>query len=264
LQQVLPTISLKEVNDEAKKMSAPTNAFALITAPTGKKATLPSNADLEKEIIAATKIQVKPYEEKAVAENLMEGSKAEGKIVSETKNEKLGTTDLVLSNGVTITLKPTTFKNDEITMDAWRWGGWQRFPLEDKDNAKHAAELIGVMGVKDMTPTDLQKFLSGKTVEVFPYLNDHEEGIEGNSSVKDFETFLQLINLYFTKPRKDEALFNSFVSKQKSMMQFLKSNPQFFFQDTLVKIVYNNNPWMNPLPKVEEFENLRVDKVMSI
>jgi zinc protease len=264
LQQVLPAISLKEVNDEVKKMPAATNAFALVTAPSATKEKLPSNAELEKQIIAAAKQQVKPYEEKAVAQNLMEGSGSTGKIVSETKNEKLGTTDLVLSNGVTITLKPTTFKNDEITMDAWRWGGWQRFPLEDKDNAKHAAELIGVMGVKDMTPTDLQKFLSGKTVEVFPYLNDHEEGIEGNSSVKDFETFLQLINLYFTQPRKDESLFNSFVSKQKSMMQFLKGNPQFFYQDTLVKIVYNNNPWMNPLPKVEEFENLKVDKVMSI
>jgi len=264
IKQVLPGITLKENNDLAKKMPAPTNAFALVTAPSGTKDKLPSNADLEKQIIAAAKQQVKAYEEKAVAQNLMEGSGSTGKIVSETKNEKLGTTDLILSNGVTITLKSTTFKNDEIVMDAWRWGGWQRFPLENKDNAKHAAELIGVMGVKDMTPTDLQKFLSGKTVEVFPYLNDHEEGIEGNSSVNDFETFLQLINLYFTQPRKDEALFNSFVSKQKSMTQFLKGNPQYFFADTLTKIVYNNSPWMDQLPKSEEFENLKVDKVMSI
>jgi len=50
-----------------------------------------------------------------------------GKIVSETKNEKLGTTDLSLSNGVTITVKPTTFKNDEILMDSWRWGAGSAF-----------------------------------------------------------------------------------------------------------------------------------------
>jgi zinc protease len=264
LQQVLPTISLKEVNDETKKMPAPTNAFALITAPTGKKAALPSNADLEKQIIAATKIQVKPYEEKAVAENLLNGTGVEGKIVSESKNQKLGTTDLTLSNGVTITLKPTTFKNDEIMMDAWRWGGWQRFPLADKENAQYAAQLVAQMGVKDMSPTDLQKFLSGKTIDVMPYINDFEEGIQGNSSIKDFETFLQLVNLYFTQPRKDEALFNSFVGKQKSMMMFLKSNPQYFYADTLYKIAYNNNPWMNPLPKAEDFQKLNVDKVMGI
>jgi len=264
LKQILPTITLKEINDVAKKMQAPTNAFALVTAPTSTKDKLPSNNDLEKQIIAAAKQQVKPYEEKAVATSLMEGSGAAGKTISETKNEKLGTVDLTLSNGVTITLKPTNFKNDQIMMDAWRWGGWQQFPLEDKDNAKHAAELVNVMGVKDMSPTDLEKFLSGKTVEVFPYLNDHEEGIEGNSSVKDFETFLQLINLYFIQPRKDAGLFNSYVTKQKSQLQFLKANPRYFFQDTLTKIIYNSSPWVSALPTVQEFENLNIDKVMSV
>ena len=264
LKQVLPGITLKEVNDAAKKMQAPTNAFALVTAPTGRKDKLPSGVDLEKQIIAAAKQEVKPYEEKVVATNLMEGSGAAGKILSENKNEKLGTSDLTLSNGVTITLKPTNFKNDEIMMDAWRWGGWQRFPLEDKDNAKHAAEMITVMGVKDMSPTDLQKFLSGKTVEVLPYLNDHEEGIQGSSSVKDFETSLQLVNLYFTQPRKDQSLFNSFVTKQKGAVQFYKANPQYFFQDTIIRIQYNNSPWVGFLPTVQEFENLKLDKIMSL
>jgi zinc protease len=265
LKQSLPGITLNEINDMAKKMPATTNAFALVTAPLATKDKLPSNAELEKQVIAAAKQQVKPYEEKAVATNLMEGSGASGKIVSETKNEKLGTTDLALSNGITITLKPTTFKNDDIQMDAWRWGGWQRFPLADKDNAKHAAEMINVMGVKDMSPTDLEKFLSGKTVSVMPYLNDHEEGIQGNSSVKDFETFLQLVNLFFTQPRKDEGLFNSTVNKQKSMMKFMKASPQYFFIDTLSKVIYNNNPWADsPLPDPAEFDNLKIDKVMSI
>jgi zinc protease len=263
-QQILPGITLKEINDVAKKMPASTNAFALVTAPTKTKDKLPSGSQLEKQIIAANKQTVKPYEEKAVAASLMEGSTASGKVVSETKNEKIGTIDLTLSNGVTITLKPTTFKNDEIQMDAWRWGGWQKFSLEDKDNAKHAAEMVGVMGVKDMSPTDLQKFLSGKTVETTPYLNDYEEGIQGSSSVKDFETFLQLVNLYFTQPRKDEALFNSFVTKQKSQLQFLKANPQFYYADTLSKIIYNNNPWMGQLPTAEEYANLKIDRVMSI
>ncbi len=149
-------------------------------------------------------------------------------------------------------------------MDAWRWGGYQRFPLSDKDNAKHAAEIVNEMGVKDMSPTDLEKFLSGKTVEVMPYVNDYEEGIQGSSSVKDFETFLQLVNLYFTQPRKDETLFKSFITKNKGMLQFIKGNPQVFFQDTLMKIVYNNNPWVSGVPTEEEFNNLNADKALAI
>jgi zinc protease len=264
IEQVLPGMTLKEINDAAKKMQPPTNAFALVTAPSSTKSKLPSSKDLEKQVIAAAKQPVKPYEEKTIATSLMNDAGSAGKVVSETKNEKLGTVDLTLSNGVTITMKPTKFKNDEITMDGWRRGGWQQFPLEDKDNARHAAELVNVMGVKEMSPTDLQKFLSGKTVEVLPYLNDHEEGIEGSSSVKDFEVFLQLINLYFTQPRRDEALFNSYTTKQKGQLQFIKGNPQYFFQDTITKIIYNNSPWVTFLPTVQEFENLKIDKALSI
>ncbi len=264
IKQVLPSISATEINAVAKKMPGMDNAFALLLAPEKMKDKLPSNAQLLNDMVAATKQTVRPYEEKAVAENLMDGKLQAGKITKESKNEKLGTTNLTLSNGVTITLKSTTFKNDQILMDAWRWGGYQRFPLSDKDNAKHAAEIVMEMGVKDMSPTDLEKFLSGKTVEAMPYINDYEEGIQGSSSVKDFETFLQLVNLYFTQPRKDETLFKSFVTKNKGMLQFIKGNPQVFFQDTLMKIVYNNNPWVSGVPTEEEFNNLSADKALGI
>ncbi|MFL5772289.1 MAG: insulinase family protein, partial [Flavisolibacter sp.] len=264
IKQVLPTITAKEINAVAAKMPPATNAFALLQAPASMKSKLPSNSELLNDMVAASKQVVKPYEEKAIAQNLMEIGPAAGKIVKETTNEKLGTTDITLNNGVTITLKPTNFKNDEIVMDAWRWGGWQRFPLEDKDNAKHAAEIVTEMGVRDMSPTDLEKFLSGKSAEAFPYINDYEEGIQGSSSVRDFETFLQLVNLYFTQPRKDETLFKSMVTKNKGTIPFMKANPQVFYRDTLTKIVYNNSPWMSAVPTEEEFNNLNLNKALDI
>jgi zinc protease len=264
IKQILPGITANEINTVAKQMPPPTNAFALLTAPASRKDKLPTNTALLTDVVAASKQKVTPYQEKAIATSLMTGTISSGKVVNETKNAKLGTTDLTLSNGVTITIKPTTFKNDEILMDAWRWGGWQRFPLEDKNNAKNAAQFVDVMGVKDMSPTDLQKFLSGKTVEATPYVNDYEEGIEGNSSVKDFETFLQLVNLYFTQPRKDQTLLNSFVTKQKAQLQFLKSNPRAFFADTLTKIVYNGSPWVSAIPKPEDYDDVTADKALSI
>src|ERR1043166_719879 len=88
LKQVLPGISLNEINEVAKKMPATTNAFALAMAPTKRKDKLPSDDELEKQIIAASKQQVKPYEEKAVASSLMDGSLSAGKIVFEKKNKK--------------------------------------------------------------------------------------------------------------------------------------------------------------------------------
>lgn len=264
IRQILPTITLSEINAVAKKMPSANNAFVMIQAPTNMKDKLPDNNNLLKAVISATSKPVKPYEEKAVAAALIDKEPIPGKITSETKNEKLGSTDLTLSNGITITIKPTNFKNDEVQMDAWRWGGFQVFDLVDKNNAQYAANITSQMGIKDMSPTDLEKFLSGKTVSVTPYINDHEEGIEGSSSVKDFESFLQLTNLYFTAPRKDEGLFKAFISGTKSQLQFLKQNPQYWYQDTMNKIKYNNNPWAGGIPSSEDFDNITLDRSFEI
>jgi zinc protease len=264
LQQVLPGIKLDEINNTAKKMPSTSNAFTLVQAPTNMKDKLPDNANLLKALVTATNKPVKAYEEKVIANTLLGKDPQPGKILSETKNEKLGTTDISLSNGVTVTLKPTSFKNDEIQMDAWRWGGFHQFDIADKDNAQYAAVIAGQMGVKDMSPTDLRKFLAGKTISVTPYINSHEEGIEGRSSLKDFETFLQLVNLWQTAPRKDESLFKSFVSKNKASLQFLKQNPEAWYQDTLFKIIYNNNPWAGEIPTPESFDRLNLDKTFAV
>jgi zinc protease len=265
LQQALPGISLNEINTGAKKMPSPANSFALLQAPSNKKSQLPGNDELLKSLMAANKKPVSAYQEKALASSLLDKEPDPGKITTEIKNEKLGTTDLTLSNGITVTIKPTQLKNDEIKMDAWRWGGYHRFDIADKENAQYAAQIINEMGVKDMSPTDLQKFLSGKTINVFPYINEHEEGIEGYSSVKDFETFLQLMYLYYTQPRKDEALFKSFITKNKSMLQFIKQNPQAWYQDTLTKILYENNPWAaSGVPTTGEYDRLNLEKTFSI
>jgi zinc protease len=265
LQQVLPGIKLEEINAAAKKMPSTANSFALLQAPTKMKDKLPTNDALLNSIVAANKKPVTAYEEKAIAASLLDKDPAPGKITAETKNEKLGTTDLTLSNGVTITIKPTQLQNDEIAMDAWRWGGYSNFDLADKDNAKSAAILVGEMGLKDMSPTDLQKFLAGKTIEGSPYINAHEEGIEGSSSVKDFETFLQTVYLFHTQPRKDEALFKSYISKNKSMLQFVMQNPQAWYADTLTKILYNNHPWADGgIPRPQDLDKLNLDKAFGI
>jgi zinc protease len=143
-------------------------------------------------------------------------------------------------------------------------GGSDKYPLPDKENAVNAAVIVQQMGVKDLSPTDLQKFMAGKTFSAMPYINPDEEGIQGNSSVKDFETFLQLVYLYFTQPRKDEALFNSFISKAKGQLEFLSKNPRAAYQDTLYKIIYNNNPWMNAIPKAEDFDKINIDRSLAI
>lgn len=264
IKNILPGITLAEINQVAKSMPSTSSAFTLVQAPAAMKSKLPDNNQLLKAVVAATTKPVTAYEEKAVATSLIEKMPTPGKVTETTKNDKLGTTELTLSNGLTINIKPTKLKNDEIIFDAWRWGGSHKYGLADKENATNAAILVQQMGVKDMSPNDIRKFMAGRTFTVLPYINDNEEGIEGRSSVKDFETFLQLVHLYMTSPRKDESLFRSFINKQKGALEFVSKDPESSYEDTLQKIVYANHPWASTIPKPQDYDKINLDRSLAI
>ena len=263
---LLPGISIEEVNAISKIFRDEKNRFVFVLGPEPKpNQKLPEEKDLLAILDAKEKADIKPYEEKAIASTLITKAPKAGKVVSQTKNAILKTTELKLSNGVTVILKPTDFKDDQILLGATRAGGKNNYGLADKYNAEYSTALVTTMGVGEFTPTDLKKALAGKSVTVNPVFNATSEGVRGNSTVKDLETLFQLTYLYFTNPRKDTALFNSFVQKNKSQYANLSANPQAAFIDTMYKTLFNNNP-LAPVavPKSEYYEKINLDRSYAI
>jgi zinc protease len=264
IRQILPGISLQDVDSLGKAKDAKQGIFALLIAPEKNLAQLPNHQQLLDLVLTARQLPVEEYKEKVVAKSLLDKLPEPGKIIEESRNPRLETTDLALTNGISITLKPTDFKSDEIKMDAWRLGGYRNYGFHARQSAEYASNIVQAMGVKDLSPIDLEKFLAGKTVEVQPYINSNEEGIQGSCNVKDFETFLQLVHLYFTQPRMDEKLFQSFITTQKSFVKNIMSNPNAFFQDTVTQIEFAKNPWVESVPKSADFDQINLDTVISI
>jgi zinc protease len=264
VKQVLPEITLADVNKLTGQLTGGQQKFVLVTGPEKRDVPVPANDSLLSIADHSSSIEVKPYEEKKVEARLIDRQPDKGKIVSETKDADLGITKLTLNNGVTVTLKSTNFKNDEILLSSSRYGGNSLYGIADKYNALVAGNIVTEMGVKDMTPVELQKYLSGKTVRANPYISETTEGYSGSSSVKDFETLLQLIYLYATQPRKDDELFKSFITKQKTMMSGFLQNPNFSFQDTLNKVLTQNNPRAVGLLHPEDFDKIDENRSFDI
>ena len=263
-QKLLPQISLNDVNAVADILKQNSNKLITLTGPEPKQ-TLPTGDELLAKVNEVEKAVINPYEEKVLASSLLTTIPKAGKIISTTKNNLLRTTELMLSNGVSVTLKQTDFKNDQILMSAIRPGGKNNYGLKDKYNADYATAVVGTMGVGKFSPDDLQKLLAGKSAAASPVFTSTSEGVNGSSSIKDAETMLQLMYLYFTSPRKDVALFNSFVQKNKSQLAFIGANPQVAFIDTLYKVMFNNNPLASvPIPKPENFDKINVDRALQI
>lgn len=264
--QYLDGVTLAEVNEfTAKMIPADTeNKLVVLTGPQQADFKIPSNEELLAIAENAAKAEIKAYEEKAVATTLMEKKPVAGKIIAEKENKALGTTELTLQNGVKVILKPTDFKNDQVVMAATRFGGQYLFDVKDRFNAEFASTIVAQMGIGEFSPVDLRKTLAGKNASVTPRISNISESINGQCSATDVETMLQLTHLYFTAPREDNDLFSSFISRQQALYQNMMADPQFTYQDSLIRILYRNQPWAPKLPRPENFAQIEKEKVLQI
>ena len=259
----LPTISLEEMNNLAKEWIITNNRVVVVTGPEKEGVPLPS----EKEVLAilekVVQATVTPYVDKVSDEPLLSTPLTTTAIVAEKQLEAIDATELRLANGIRVVLKTTDFKNDQIIMRSYSPGGTSLYPDEEYQNASNAATIINQSGIGNFDLTQLQKKLAGKKVSVYPSIGSLYEYMNGGCSPDDLETMFQLTYLYFTAPRKDEKVLQSYVTKQKSIYKNLFSNPQYYFSDQAYKIKYNNHPRVS-WPTEADLDKIDLDKVHQI
>ncbi|MBI2268768.1 MAG: insulinase family protein [Bacteroidetes bacterium] len=231
----LKGITLADINELARKWSTDEGKNMVITimGPEKPDVIIPSDERIKTIMANVLKTSLKPYEDKTSDKPLMSAKPVPGKIGSEKQIKELNLTELELSNGVKVILKPTDFKNDEIVFTAYSPGGFSLYDEKDHMSAAYAASLIDESGISEFDNITLNKMLTGKIISVGPYIGDTREGLEGSCSPTDFETTLQLINLYFTAPRKDETGFAAVIEREKSFLENRQSDPESAFRDTI-------------------------------
>jgi zinc protease len=263
--QLLPTITVDEVN-AAVRAAIPDNQSKLVIYTGVEKPGLvqPKAAELVRSASAAEKIAVKPMEEKVYANQLMPTPPKAGSIVSETVNPKIGATELTLSNGVKVVLKPTDFNNDQVILGGLRYGGWSLLPDSDVFTAQYASSIVGQMGVLNYTPNDLVKVLAGKSVSSSANVSSLNESVGGSSGSTDVEAMLQLVYLQMTQPRKDVAIYSAYVDRQRELAQNNLARPESVFYDTVTATLYNNSPRVLRAARPADFDQLALDRVLDI
>ncbi|WP_342644932.1 insulinase family protein [Mucilaginibacter sp. CSA2-8R] len=233
-------IKLSDINAMAGKFISDQNRTIVVQAPEKDKANLPTEQTLLSWVKEAGH-QVSAYVDKVSKEPLLAKTPTGSKVVSETKDAAIGTTTLKLGNGVKVVLKPTDFKNDQILINGYSFGGTSLASDADYPSASLAASSVNSSGVGNFTQIQLGKMLAGKNVAVSPYIAEATEGINGYAAPKDFETALQLIYLYFTQPRKDADTWQSNITQTKSFLANRSLDPNSVYQDTVAATLGNHN-----------------------
>ena len=263
--KMLPGITLEEINQYAQK-SIPNNAAKLVAYMGSDKEgeAIPDKAQLLAFTDAAEKIKVLANDDKAEPVSLMTQVPASGSIVSETHNALLGLTELTLSNGIKVILKPTDFKSDQVLLTATRFGGQSLYADADKFNARYTVPAEYSMGLATYTPTDLQKILSGKAISFQTNLGNYTESLSGNASSADIESLFQSVYLRFVAPRQDSDLFTAFISRMEDLSKNSMARPESVFSNTLSTTLYDNHPRLSLAPKPDDFKQVDLGRTAAI
>ena len=256
----LESISLAEVNATAKTFITKTNQVVVVQAPEKEKANLPTTAELLAAIQTAGKNLI-AYVDNSVNKPLIAKAPIAGKIVAETKNDKIGITTLRLSNGVTVVLKPTDFKNDQIVFTSFGKGGSSLASNDDFISASNAS-LISQSGVGDFNPTQLTKYLAGNTANTGSYIGTEYQGFSGSSAPKDLETAFQLIYAYATNPRKDIEIFNKNMGDAKVVLANKNADPNSVYSDTVQAVLSNYHKRGMPTT-LSDIDKINLDKAFA-
>ena len=258
----VPEITLDEINKLGQKWITPENRVVVAVGPANADAPLPAREDVMALLERGSKTEVAAYVDQVKDEPLVAKEPAGGKVVSEQKVAEIGVTEWKLANGVRVLLKPTDFKNDEIRIQAWSPGGSSMVSDQDFPSAVLGVNALAQGGLGNFNATELEKKLTGKVVQVRPFIGELDEGLQAQGSPQDLETLLQLIYLNFTAPRLDAESFKNFYDRTSAFLANRSNQPGQVFQDSMAKAVWQNHLRRQP-PSLELLAKVEADKVLS-
>jgi zinc protease len=231
--QLLPTITLAEVNALVQKWMVDRNRVVVVQAPQKETVRIPSSSQMLAVFDSVRSKDIAPYDDDVAAAGLIAALRPAGRVVSERKLDKVEVTEWKLSNGARVLLKPTDYQADEILMRAYSNGGTSLVSDRDYLSASFATTLASQSGFGAFSATQLTKALAGKVAHVQPMIGAREEALSGSASPRDLETMLELTYLMMTDVRRDSAVFASLKSRFAALLENQSRDPEAAFRDTL-------------------------------
>ena len=233
VQQLLPTISLADVNASASRWITDENRVVVATAPEKAGVKTPTEAELLAVFERTARAPVVAYTENVSGDALLDRLPSAGRITGQRAMPAVGVTEWTLSNGARVLVKTTDFKADEVLFSSFARGGTSLAADADYMSAALSPQIVALGGIGTLSRVDLGKKLAGKAVRVAPTITETSHGLSGSASPKDLETLFQLAHLHFTAPRLDTAAMLAFRNQVGPVLANRGSDPNSVFQDTM-------------------------------
>lgn len=265
MKAMVPQIPLEAINQVLPQLFSKTDSNLVILNFNNEKegVACPTEAQLLGAVREARAAKVEAYVDNVKNEPIMKEMPKAGKIVSEKKSKKFDYNIVKLSNGVTVLLKKTDYKKDQVTMSGVGGSGSSNYSEADFANISVFNDVIDNSGLGDFSSIELGKALAGKIANASLKMNQRRMSVGGSSTPKDVETMLQLTHLYFTNIRKDMDSYNSLMQQYEVGLKNRELNPETAYTDTITKTLYPGDWHQRPFLQ-KDVKDVDYDRILQI
>lgn len=262
--EFVPEITLDEVNAVVKDWITDENFIYVLTAPEKEGYSIPTKDAILKVVADSKNEKTEPWVDTYKDEPLFDKEVKKVTPVVVKENSTLGYTEYVISNGIRFIVKKTNYKEDEIQMRSFAFGGSALYGDKEAFMVGNVASLVDDAGIANFSSSQLSKKLQGKTVGVSPYISGTTQGFSGSCVPKDLETMLQLVDLYYEAPRKDRESFDRNIETLKTQVRMAAANPQAKFMRDFYEMAYDHNPRLVVMPTEQDIDGIDYERVYQI
>ena len=260
------TVTLDDINQTMREMVDNQNQVCIVFGPTqydDKPYTMPSANEFKAWIEHAQQQQyTNDNSTKQIDPTFMKKLPKKGKILSKHVAAN-GYTEYVLSNGIKVSARQSDIEPNRLTINMFRLGGRSLYPDSDAPTLQFLGSVVKESGAADFDFLTLEKKRRGKALRVVPYIDAEEEGVKGVCVASDFKTWLQIMYLYLTNPRKDKAIFQNMIAKQQSMLRNRNASPNVTYNDSLRVAIYGQRKRTQPLT-ADRLNEVDFDRIYQI
>lgn len=244
LKQVLPNIPAEAINAQAKELLTPHNEVLVVAQPKVEGRPLPEKEAMLNALSSVLNAEYEAYVDEVITDPLIAKMPAPGKVKSESSNTKFGTTEMILSNGVKVVVKPTDFENDNIHLTFFKEGGKSSYAATDAANVLLLEDAYENTNLGSFDVTKLKKYLAGKKVSLGLTLGMSTSAFEGASTVKDFPTLLELLTASFVDLNANKSQYDVAMANVIPIIESRQNDPMFVFRKELNNVLWGGNPVM--------------------
>lgn len=139
-------------------------------------------------------------------------SAEEGWIKDQGAYQPLGITQVTLTNGMRICLKPTNFEEDEILIRLTAPGGYAALPPAQRAAGELSAQMAWESGLEGMTTDKLTALTYEHSIELYAKVLPYHRILEGTTETGGIKLFFELVKGYSTEKKLTREGFDK-ISK---------------------------------------------------